>query len=83
MQGPSWPGVPCAGEGRMGEGRRGRDLPRARRTATTAASVMQTRAGREWERGGRGRGVVSLFLDHGCVGEGSGGGLGAHGGRGG
>jgi hypothetical protein len=26
--------------------------------------------------------VVSLFLDHGCAGEGSGGGLGAHGGRG-
>jgi hypothetical protein len=35
--------------------------------------VIQARAGREWERGERGRGVVSLVLDHGCVGEGSGG----------
>jgi hypothetical protein len=34
---------------------------------------IQARAGREWERGGRGRGVVSLFLDHGCTGKGSGG----------
>jgi hypothetical protein len=41
--------------------------------------VIQARAGREWERGGRGRGVVSLFLDHGCAGEGSGRRLGAGG----
>jgi hypothetical protein len=61
----------------------GKGLPRARRTTTTAALVIQARAGREWERGGRGRGVASLFQNHGCVGEESGAGLGAHGGRGG
>eukprot|EP00267_Zea_mays_P022209 XP_008646867.1 rRNA 2'-O-methyltransferase fibrillarin-like [Zea mays] len=33
-------------------------------------SGIQARAGRAWERGGRGRGVVSLFLDHGCAGKG-------------
>jgi hypothetical protein len=43
--------------------------------------VIQARAGGEWERGGRGRGVVSLFLDHGCVGEESGGGWARTGGR--
>jgi hypothetical protein len=54
------------------EGGEGGGLPRARRMTTTVAPVIQARVGREWERGGRGRGVVSLFLDHGCAGEGSG-----------
>jgi hypothetical protein len=56
-------------------GRRGRGLT----TSTTNDSyrrspAIQARVGREWERGGRGRGVVSFFLDHGCEGVGSGGG---------
>jgi hypothetical protein len=37
-----------------------------------SSPVIQARARREWERGGRGREVVSPLLDHGCAGEGCG-----------
>jgi hypothetical protein len=80
-------GARRAGDGaRRGEGRRGRGgrrlTTRMMNGINRSSPVIQARVGREWERGGRGRGVVSLFLDHGGVGEGSAGGWGAHGGKG-
>jgi hypothetical protein len=69
--------------GGEGKGRRGRGLTRSRTNSSNHSSlVIQARAGREWKRGGRGRGVVSLFLDHGCAREGRGRRLGEQGGRG-
>jgi hypothetical protein len=52
---------PCAGEEERGEGRRGKELTtRMTNDSNRSSLAIQARAGREWERGGQGRGVVSL-----------------------
>jgi hypothetical protein len=69
-------GLHAGAEGRRGmrEGRRGRSLPWARRTAATAHRGSKQgqgdRVGERWKR----ERVVTLFLIHGCAGKGSGGG---------
>jgi hypothetical protein len=77
-----------AGGGRLRAGAPGREeeregeLTMGMTNGSNCSPMIEARAWREWERVGRGRGVVSLFLYHGCTGEGGGGGLGVHGGRG-
>jgi hypothetical protein len=60
-------GVPRAGRGRE-ETEEGEELTTGLTDNINRSPVIQTRARRERER------VVSLFLDHGCAGKGSGGG---------